>query len=116
VSILDSMTEPQRCFFYYGGLSVRSFEPRLYEGDLRDVLVFLEPKDDLSATPEYWWPEDGSWCVCTDWDLSFSLIGGPQTLIDRIVSDTVLEALHVKNNTRIDYRADERIEGEPNQP
>lgn len=117
VSILDSIIEPQRCFFSYGGLSVRSLEPRLYEGDLRDVLGFLEPNDDLCSTPEYWWPEDRAWCVCTDWDLPFSLIGGPQLLIDQIVSDTVLEALHINASTRIDYRADVRnVTGERHQP
>lgn len=27
-------------------------------------------------TPEYWWPTDCSWCLCSDYDLMFTVVGG----------------------------------------
>ena len=98
------------CFFYYSGLSVAfgpdGYLPHLYVGTLPDVLAFFD-SDDVNASPEFWWPENREWCVCTDWDLSFTLIGGSRDLAAALSDDPFLEILPVSTETRVDCRSDE---------
>jgi hypothetical protein len=80
-------------------------QPHLYSGDLNEVTSFLT-KPHFGGTPECWWPQDRSWCVYTDWDLTFTLIGGSRVLMDGCLGHPVLECIEVTPQTRIDYRAD----------
>jgi hypothetical protein len=75
-------------------------QPLLYIGELLDVPDLLVN----DSPPEYWWPESRSWCVCSDYDLSFTIVGGPQNFIDQILASNVLEAVTVSHHTRIDYK------------
>jgi hypothetical protein len=77
----------------------------LYSGDLYELTSFLT-KPHFCSTPECWWPQDRSWCVRTDWDLTFTLIGGSRTLVDTCVAHPRLECIAVQPETRIDFRAD----------
>lgn len=43
--------------------------------------------------PSFWWPEDRAWFVSTDIDSTSTYIGGSRTLVDRLLSDDVLEVL-----------------------
>ena len=73
----------------------------LYRGELADV-----PRLNIDdSPPEYWWPESKNWCVCSDYDLPFTVVGGPKNLIDRVLSSDLLEAVAVTPNTRIDYKS-----------
>lgn len=46
----------------------------------------------LMEPPTFWWPEDRAWFVSTDIDEPCTIIGGPASLIDRIVADERLES------------------------
>lgn len=110
ISALTPVVGHQPCFYYYSGMSVLSgpdfYAPRLYQGALTDVLAFFE-MDDLNSSPEYRWPENREWCICTDWDLSFTLIGGSEACADAIASNPLLETISVTPMMRVDYGADE---------
>jgi hypothetical protein len=79
-------------------------EPLLYSGQLERLLQFLK-ETDRQFTPEYWWPADRSWCVCSDYDLPFTIVAGSKRLIDSILTKADLESIQVTPDTRVDYRA-----------
>jgi hypothetical protein len=79
-------------------------KPLLYLGPLEQLQRFLK-ETDRQFTPEYWWPEDRSWCVCSDYDLPFTIVGGSNQLIDSILTNPDLESIRVTPDTRVDYRA-----------
>jgi hypothetical protein len=58
--------------------------------------------------PEYVWPADMSWIVCTDYDLTSTYVAmsgrGPDSLLD----SPNVEAVAVRLTTRVDDRADEQ--------
>lgn len=105
VSVLSVEGRDQTTFFYYSGLSVLGYQPRLYCGELEEVLTL--DSDDLFATPEYWWPQNRAWCVHTSWDLSFTLVGCSPPSAQAIENHADLETILVSPTTRIDWRADE---------
>ena len=106
VSGLSPHVGATRCYFYYSGLSVAGYAPQLYRGSLADVHGFLE-MDHVNASPEYWWPEDHEWCIHTDWDLPFTLIGGSQAIVDAVANHPLLEMQPVTLMSRVDYQADQ---------
>ena len=99
VDILTPYAETQRCFFYYDLVATRSLEALLYAGRLDEVLSTRSTAH--TATPGYWWPEDRTWCVCTDWDLTYTIVGGRSDLALAIDNDAVLES--VKLSRRAPY-------------
>jgi hypothetical protein len=111
VEILEAHTRAEQCYFYYTGVSVNyddehGFAPQLYRGLSRDLLAF-EGMAEVNATPEYWWPEDRAWCVHTDWDSAFTLIGGPEAAVEELGRHPEIESLRVKAESRVDAEADE---------
>jgi hypothetical protein len=78
--------------------------PLLYEGHFEDVLTLLRTERS-NMLPEYWWPRDHSWCVCSDYDLTFTLIGSSNEVCQKLLEDDVLECIEVISETRIDYRS-----------
>lgn len=62
----------------------------LYSGDLANALAWVSSQ---RQTPNLWWPDDESWCVASEIDLPWTYVGGPRSLIDRILADDRLEAL-----------------------
>jgi hypothetical protein len=112
VSALSRQGGTPSCYFYYSGLSIAydspdGYAPRLYKGSLTDVpCLELE-----AASPEYWWPEDRQWCIHTDWDLSFTLVGGSGAIVDTIANDPLLETLPVGPRSRVDRQADQVNKG-----
>jgi len=48
-----------------------------------------------AQSPNLWWPDDHAWIVATEIDYAWSYVGGSQHLIDRVVSDDLLEAMPV---------------------
>jgi hypothetical protein len=76
--------------------------------------VFRGAPDDLAAflrgnkyqfTPKYWWPANRNWCLCSEYDLKFSLLAGSKDLISAVLNSATLEALQVTPQTRIDDAA-----------
>lgn len=57
-------------------------------------------------SPNYWWPNDVSWCVATPIDIESSFIGGGTACIDKILASDEFEALPVGLDSRLDYRGD----------
>jgi hypothetical protein len=68
-------------------------EEVLYRGTLLDLPGTMVEHD--REPPTYWWPEDRSWCVCVDWDLSFTVVGGSRDLVDSLHADDVLETIEI---------------------
>ena len=79
-------------------------KPLMFHGSLQEVIAFLSDGA-YQFTPEYWWPADRSWCVCSDYDLMFTVVGGSRDLISRLSEDDVLECIAVMPSTRIDSYA-----------
>jgi hypothetical protein len=90
-----------RCFYRLPEMAfIATNHPLLYEGSLADLTAFsAEPS---FRTPEYWWPPNHEWCVCSDYDLAFTIVGGSSATIGRILGDPVLEAIEVQPNLRVD--------------
>ena len=105
LSVLQPVAGKQDCFFRFSEISfIGTDKP----------IQFCEPLDDLSIflatgryqfTPEYWWPADHSWCVCSDYDLTFTIVAGSKELISGVLNDATLEALQITTRTRIDSYA-----------
>jgi len=60
------------------------------------------------TTPEYVWPEDQSWIVCTDYDLTSTYVAAASDSASRVLQNPAIEALEVHLETRVDDRADEQ--------
>lgn len=82
--------------------------PLLYEGCFEDVLSLLSPEGN-NLLPEYWWPDDHRWCVCSDYDLTFTLVGATRQVCQQLLEDETLECIEVTPETRVDYRSPPRL-------
>jgi hypothetical protein len=105
-SVLESVTGNSECFFRFSDIPfyapVNSGKPQLFRGTL-DQVCALQKEKQLSF--EYWWPTDQSWCVCSNYDLQFTIVAGDRTLISTLLQDSVLECIEVTPATRVDYSA-----------
>jgi len=103
-SILKTFTSNQGCFFRFSDIPfyARSGQAQLFSGTLDEVAEFQKEK---RLSFEYWWPSDQSWCVCSDYDLCFTIIAGPRQLVSALLRHSVLECIEVKQQTRIDVFA-----------
>jgi hypothetical protein len=81
-------------------------EDLLFEGMLEDASLFPEEVDDVRLTPTHWFPKDRSWLVCTDYDLTFTLIGGSESLVRDLLASREVECLPANPETRVDRDAD----------
>jgi hypothetical protein len=105
LSVLSPFTGGQDCFFRFAEIpSIGTDKPILFRGLLDELSPFLNDRKD-QFTPEYWWPADHNWCLCTDYDLTFTIVGGSRELIATILKNANLEALEVTPQTRIDCKA-----------
>lgn len=78
----------------------------LYRGGIDDVGVRDMPEHHQEI-PEYWFPEDKSWCVATDVDLSWTYVGGSRTCIDAILNSPNLESVPAGLNDGLTVESDE---------
>lgn len=97
-----STTEEVTCWWW--AVAAMAFLPssEVVEHGLRDALCrvqiftlaeFLRCHD--VPSPSYWWPTDRAWCVCTDWDLHFTVVGGFAVAIDQLLADPEIEGFRV---------------------
>lgn len=105
IEVLKPFDQGQRTYFRFSDCLLNDL-PHLYAGRLDEASSFVT-KPHFGCTPEYWWPEDESWCVCTDWDLPFTLVGGSRSLLSACLGNHLIECLEVRSDTRIDYLADD---------
>src|ERR1700756_4357160 len=100
---LKSVTNPEECFFRFSDIPfyapVNSGRPQLFRGGLEQACAFQKEKQ-LSF--EYWWPANKSWCICSDYDLEFTIVAGGRTLVSKLVQDDILECIEVTPQTRVD--------------
>jgi hypothetical protein len=102
--ILHPFIGRQECFFRFASIPLAgSDKPILFAGALDGVVDFLN-ENKYQFSPEYLWPSDRKWCLCTDYDLMFTFVGGSRELISAILESRTLETLQVAQQTRIDSR------------
>jgi hypothetical protein len=61
--------------------------------DLATMLTAMLSKNNTQFTPEFWWPQDRSWVVWTDWDLEGTKVFGSNSLIQHLRQHPKIEPL-----------------------
>ena len=74
----------------------------LFEGSLEEAPEFFST---FQFGPEFWWPADHQWCVSSDYDLTFTTVGGSIQLIAALLESDVLECIEVGPAIRVDDSA-----------
>lgn len=106
-SVLCRHTDADRTFFRFWFLATTDLEnDKLFEGLLDEVSLFPDEALGVRCTPTHWFPEDRSWLVCSDYDLTFTLVGGSASLAQELLDHPVLECVPVRPETRVDWQAD----------
>ena len=123
IDVLKGFTStPERCYFLlwrgYGLMEAGPFEfqkrRRLEQATVQvpydngeEYLLFSGPLDAVTAfygyvdgnwwyqAPNFWWPEDLSWCMGKDLYSYYTLVGGSRDCIDAILGHPRLEALPI---------------------
>ena len=91
--------DPGPCFFWWWVVAcIHEFDPEaprdlLFHGRLHDLPGFLGQREVTS--PTCWWPATHAWCVSTDWDLPFTVMGGSESLIARVLDSSEVEGFSV---------------------
>lgn len=62
--------------------------------DLTTMLPAMLGETETQFTPEYWWPEDRSWVVWTDWDLEGTKVFGSHDLVQSLRNHPNIETLN----------------------
>jgi hypothetical protein len=104
---LDQELKGSDCYFYFCVMATEKWESNLlYRGSVREVAQFANGINTVRLTPTYWFPPDRSWLVHSDYDSTYTLIGGPEYLVESILHIEGLEALRVTSETRLDLLSD----------
>ena len=105
LSVLRPFASTRDSFFRFSEIAfIATDKPIHFSGTLEELSAFLA-EGKYQLTPEYWWPADHSWCVCSDYDLTFTIVAGSKELVSGVLNDATLEALQVTPQTRIDSYA-----------
>ncbi|WP_432664487.1 hypothetical protein R9X47_28665 [Wukongibacter baidiensis] len=103
-----------RYFYYYDFLKTSDWlaGDKLYEGDLEGIFELTKLEDirdyfegDWKFSPSYWWLENREVCICTDYDLHFTIVGCNKEIMNSFMERSLLECIEVFYDTRIDYKA-----------
>lgn len=110
---LDDGRSEHYYFSYALGAYVSGLEPMMFRVD--SLAVMLDAVGELrrgrglpNQTPEYVWPADQRWIVCSDFDLTSTYVAADDDAAVRVLEDPGLEALEVDLDTRVDNCADEQ--------
>jgi hypothetical protein len=60
----------------------------------------------FDRSPNLWWPDDREWFVATEVDFAWTYVGGPESLIERVLADERLEALPARLTDKPFYDSD----------
>jgi hypothetical protein len=105
LSVLQPFAKNQDSFFRFSEIAfIATDKPIHFCGALGELPTFLADGK-YQFTPEYWWPADHSWCVCSDFDLTFTIVAGSMELVSSVLNDATLEAIEVSPQTRVDSYA-----------
>jgi hypothetical protein len=105
IRVLAPTVLDQPCFIYWELIATEDWKEALFTGDLADIPTAANLAGAYFDTPSYLWPADRRWLVCSDFDLTFTLIGADPTIAAQILAADNLETMAVESNTRIDTRA-----------
>jgi hypothetical protein len=95
VRALQSAARPGQCFFhFFAGIAGGWDPPFVLKGQVDDVLTFSWPRAEPS--PDYWWPQDQSWLVHTDYDSTVTSVAGGAALIDALEADPEAETVRLR--------------------
>jgi hypothetical protein len=108
---LQAFTGGQSCEYFWSIWPPEERDygaPKVYRGALHDAtsLTDVASPGPENRVPEYWWPEDRSWALCTAPDLTFTVVGGSAELIGVLLSDAALETIAVGPDTGVWANAD----------
>lgn len=108
VSVLRSHTDTDRILFRFWFLATTDWRgsDKVFEGTLDEADLFPDEGLGVRCTPTHWFPEDRSWLVCSDYDLTFSLVGGSEHMVQQLLDHPALECVRVTSDTRVDWKAD----------
>lgn len=85
------------CLAYYGPLALGGVDfenPHVRAGRLGAAKTLYD-KAETDFSPSNLWPQDRSWCLCTDYDLWATKVAGPRSLIGALLDDPELEAVRL---------------------
>jgi hypothetical protein len=100
--ILTSHTSSTEGWFLlwdgFGNLNEEAFNARIpkvhhWSRDLYLLRGSLASYGSFADDPNFWWPDDRAWCLCTDTDFSWSYLAGTRRCIDEILATPVLDAV-----------------------
>ncbi|MEU8539484.1 hypothetical protein AB0C52_05690 [Streptomyces sp. NPDC048717] len=85
------------CLAYYNPLTLGAVDfdhLHVRAGRLGDA-EDLYDHSEADFSPSNYWPEDRSWLLCTDYDLWATKVVGPPDLIESLLKDSEIEAVHL---------------------
>ena len=90
---------PHRCNFAWWEGGFHGDRKRLEAVEIGEYQYFVYQRE-LDETPprdspNLWWPEDRAWCVATDVDSFFTILGGSQDCVNKVLFHNEFEALPV---------------------
>jgi hypothetical protein len=95
--------DPSAFFYFWNGLGFfPDLRIPLYYGTLEVVDEFFPGAGAMFQSPNLWWPEDRSWFGATLIDGTSTYMGGPEGLIESVVTSPEVEAIHVSAQTQTD--------------
>jgi hypothetical protein len=84
----------------HGDLDSRAFSPwpTAQHGGSDYYLLHGQHRayEDFSSAPDFWWPEDRAWCVCTHADIDWAYVAGSAACIQEILALPVIDAQPTK--------------------
>ncbi|WP_216677923.1 hypothetical protein [Streptomyces sp. MNP-20] len=105
--VLAGVSGGQAVYFAYdlAALLWDEDEPIIRRASLADLETVREAVRDVvgDSGPEFWWPQDRSWVVTTDYDLLSTYVGCSAETAGLLLGDDKLETLPVTLRTRADW-------------
>ena len=101
IEILSDFCLDVNCYFYYDQLVFGDFDnEHLYKGEI-SKLIDLYKSLPWETSPSYIWSDKKDWCLNTDYDLTFTVIGCNDALAEKLLSSEVLETIEVSTNSNV---------------
>ncbi|MFH8411247.1 hypothetical protein ACH4FX_41755 [Streptomyces sp. NPDC018019] len=108
--VLAGVTDDQDVYFVYDLAALLWGEetPLVRRAPLADLETVREAVRDVvgDSGPEFWWPQDRSWVVTTDYDLLSTYVGCSAETAELLLDDDELETIPVTPHTRVDWETD----------
>ncbi len=85
----------------WGALNERAFNhsgPKV-EHSTRNFYLLrgqLASYDDFPHEPNFWWPDDRAWCVCTDVDFDWAYLAGSAACVAEVLAVPIIDAYATK--------------------